>query len=255
MTNNMASYNYIGTSDFNSISKIIGTHKNITEVKQISQVQLDDDIISMDIDNVIMKIGNNAFKGINDYSNYFQVDFSYATPKSVYSVCFNIDAYNDDYSVFTVSDVKEFNSKFDKSNYILCGNMINAPKQFVISDYMLEHFGVLKENFNKLIGKQISFYIKNTENPIIENYILVGIIDSDIFYTSCNRENAQIIISDKNTEQKYDNENHYVRYYTSNFRNTSKLSVAFSNENISYDFNPYVNNYDSIENSNLLLMI
>lgn len=160
MTNNMASYNYIGTSDFNSISKIIGTHKNITEVKQISQVQLDDDIISMDIDNVIMKIGNNAFKGINDYSNYFQVDFSYATPKSVYSVCFNIDAYNDDYSVFTVSDVKEFNSKFDKSNYILCGNMINAPKQFVISDYMLEHFGVLKENFNKLIGKQISFYIK-----------------------------------------------------------------------------------------------
>lgn len=194
-----------------------------------------------------MKIGNNDFKGINDYSNYFQVDFSYATPKSVYSVCFNIDAYNDDYSVFTVSDVKEFNSKFDKSNYILCGNMINAPKQFVISDYMLEHFGVLKENFNKLIGKQISFYIKNTENPIIENYILVGIIDSDIFYTSCNRENAQIIISDKNTEQKYDNENHYVRYYTSNFRNTSKLSVAFSNENISYDFNPYVNNYDSIE--------
>lgn len=247
MTNNMASYNYIGTSDFNSISKIIGTHKNITEVKQISQVQLDDDIVSMNIDNVIMKIGNNAFKGINDYSNYFQVDFSYATPKSVYSVCFNIDAYNDDYSVFTVSDLKEFNSKFDKSNYILCGNMINAPKQFVISDYMLEHFGVLKENFNKLIGKQISFYIKNTENPIIENYILVGIIDSDIFYTSCNRENAQIIISDKNTEQKYDNENHYVRYYTSNFRNTSKLSVAFSNENISYDFNPYVNNYDSIE--------
>ena len=247
MTNNMASYNYIGTSDFNSISKIIETHKTITEVKQISQVQLDDDTLLTDIDNVIMKIGNNDFNGINDYSNYFQVDFSYATPKSVYSVCFNIDAYNDDYSVFTASDVKEFNSKFGKSNYMLCGNMINAQKQLVISDYMLEHFGVSKENFNELIGKQISFYIKNAEKPIIENYTLIGIIDSDIFYTSCNCENAQIIVSDKNTEQKYDNENCYVRYYTDSFSNTSKLSASFSNENISYDFNQYVNNYDSIE--------
>lgn len=247
ITNNMASYNYIGTNDLSSVLKIVENHKTITEVKQKSPVQFYDDTTSTDIDNVIMKIGNNAFQGINDYSNYFQVDFAYTSPKIVYSVCFNIDEYNQDYSIFTASDVKEFNSKFGKKDYMLCGNMINAPKQFIISDYMLEHFGISKENFNELIGKQISFYIKTNKKPIIENYVLVGVIDSDIFYTSCNRENAQIIISDKNIEQKYDNENCYIRYYTDSFSNTSKLSVAFSNENISYDFNQYVNNYDSIE--------
>ncbi|MDD6489024.1 MAG: hypothetical protein PUG48_04310 [Clostridia bacterium] len=249
MKNNMASYNYIGTNDISSVSKIVDKYSIITEVKQKVAVQFDfdDDLQSTDIDNIVMKTDSGEYKGINDYSNYFQIDFSYGTPKDFYSVCFNTDAYNENYSVFTASDLKEFNSKFGKSNYMLFGNMINGSKQIVISDYMLEHFGIKKADFNKLIGKKLSFYIKDNDNPIIENYTLVGIIDSDIFHTSCNRYNSQIIVSYSNTELKYDSDNYNICYYTDSFSNTNKLSFMFSNDGIDCDSNPYLNSYDSIE--------
>lgn len=245
MSESMSSCNFVSIDSKIPALNILEAYDFISEAKQRSNVLIDEEITSVEINNIVMKIDEVKYNGVNDYSNYFQTDFSYGADKDVYSVYFDIEAYNTDFSVFTESDLREFMSKSGKNKYIN-GDMINGEKQILISDYMLERFGILENNHDNFIGKKLSFYLKDTDKPIIEDYIIVGVIDSDLFHTLCNNCSSQIIISNINPELSYTNTG-YVQYYTDSFRNTNKLSIMLSNDNIPHVLNQNVENYDSIE--------
>lgn len=193
----------------------------ITEVKDVTHFEFDDTLIS----SVVLKINGQEYEGVNDQSYDFVHPLSVGTSRSVYDVPFLIDAYNSNLSLFTDNDIIEYNSKFGGKSPELYGKANLSSEDIIISDYMLERFGITPDS--SLIGSEITLYNSETDEIYCEKLKLSCILDSDIFRVSSVKQFGQIITSSENPkadsgERKYYN---YAENYISAYELTDKLSV------------------------------
>ena len=101
-------------------------------------------------------------------------DKSYATDT------IKVDFYDKDFSVFSHNTIYQYQKETGNENYLI-GSLPVKEGEMIISDYMLEKFGIEQTEHKQLIGKSISLYIGEKENvPYFEEYILSGIFDAEL---------------------------------------------------------------------------
>lgn len=190
-------------------------YSNIIEEKEVSDLCVDD----LNIKIISLVLDGKEYVGMDDFSYDFEFEYSVTAPKSLYSVPFKIDTYNATGVIFSEFDKREFYDTFPKDELILAGNLDLDENKIVMSDYILDRFGI---NCDEAIGRTITIKNNETGELYCENLRLSGIINSKIFYTSANKRRAHIIIS-SSTQSNFFSKPIY-RYYCSNYHTTIELA-------------------------------
>lgn len=149
------------------------------------------------LDEVCLTTDDNVYYGVNDFSYDFGLDESTKSSRNDKQVLFRVSCVDfEDSLQFASCEIREFNNNYD-GNLMLYGKDFNKEKQIILSDYMLEKFGVNKEEQEKYVGKKISLSVK-TQNgylKVIDDYQLCGIIDSNFYRVSSREKLSQIMVS------------------------------------------------------------
>ena len=202
------SANYIGIylsldSDGKEISD--GASELLHKMKSFDNVSLgakytlvnlsgaEEECYSVNIEEVKCFINGKEYIGEDDYSFDFteEKSISKREDKERFSVFFSVDVIDIESEMFTENTLKEYQYKYD-SDIFLCGREIQGEKELVISDYMLNRFGIY-EDYDSLLNQKISF--KVNKNTVLEDYTIVGIINSDYFRVLSECERSQVMVS------------------------------------------------------------
>lgn len=125
------------------------------------------------IRNMAMKIGDMKYTGKPSWSS------SNKDTKGM-EEDFLVGLYNKEYSIFPSSVMEKYKKETGKESCYI-GNLPQNQGEVFISDYMLERFGIAADDQEKMIGKSITIYTKDSDNETYcKNYILSGIFDSRI---------------------------------------------------------------------------
>ena len=144
--------------------------------------------IFVNVDNVYMQIDEQNYYGNNDFSFNFGTEEDEDSVRK--AVRFNLGIlYND--SFYNKNDLAEFNYRYPNENVILYGNSKPQDGEVLISDYMLERFGI-SNDMQSLLGKEITFYIDN--DRFGNQYRIAGIINSKLYRCSNLSDIPQIIL-------------------------------------------------------------
>ena len=91
-----------------------------------------------------------------------------------------VDFYDKDFKVFSSNIIHQYQKETGNEHYLI-GSLPAKEGEMIISDYMLEKFGIEQDKQKQLIGKNISLYMGEKENvPYFEEYILSGIFDAEL---------------------------------------------------------------------------
>lgn len=155
--------------------------------------ETEEECYGVNIEEVKCLINGKEYVGEDDYSFDFteEKSISKREDKERFSVFFSVDAVDLESAMFTENMLKEYQYKFD-SNMFLYGREIQGEKELVISDYMLNRFGIY-EDYDSLLNQKISF--KVNQNMVLEDYTIVGIINSDYFRVLSECDRSQVLIS------------------------------------------------------------
>ncbi|MEE0930426.1 MAG: hypothetical protein UIM53_05455 [Acutalibacteraceae bacterium] len=149
------------------------------------------------LDEVCLTTDDNVYYGVNDFSYDFGLDEGTKASRNDKQVLFRVSCIDfEDSLQFASCELREFNNNFD-GNLMLYGKDFNKEKQIILSDYMLEKFGVNKEEQEKYVGKKISLSVKTPNGylKVIDDYQLCGIIDSNFYRVSSREKLSQIMVS------------------------------------------------------------
>lgn len=154
----------------------------------------DEKIYSEDIDYVFCTINGQKYMGKNDYSFDFLEDktISNHENKELFSVDFSICILDMESSMWTDNSLEEYDQKYTSRDVFICGRPMENKNEIVLSDYMLNRFGIT-DNYNTLLNQEISFYVKNY--PVVEQYKIVGILDANYYRVDANCDKSQILIA------------------------------------------------------------
>ncbi len=149
------------------------------------------------LDEVCLTTGADVYYGVNDFSYDFGFDEGSKVSKNDKQVFFGISYIDFENSLqFASCELREFNNNFD-NDLMLYGKDFDKEKQIILSDYMLDKFGINKEEQEKYVGKKISLSVK-TQNgylKVIDDYQLCGIIDSNFYRITSRKNLPQIMVS------------------------------------------------------------
>ena len=146
---------------------------------------------------VSLTLDGKQYQGQNDYTYDFERPFDEETPYYYHSVPFYMSALHSG-PLFSENDITEFNYYYPNEKPVIAGTDIISDNGIVISDYMLARFGIT-DNYDGLIGKTVSFAIEG--NPILKEYVIDGIINSNVMRNSALKSCAQIYV--KGTKEHY----------------------------------------------------
>ncbi|MBQ8515406.1 MAG: FtsX-like permease family protein [Ruminococcus sp.] len=153
------------------------------------------------------------YEGINDFT--YDFDAEGAVSESAYAVPFRIDVLVSGSTLLAGAEQEEFQQKFDKEASWLTGRLPQNPGELLMSDYMLEKYGISKEKQSSLIGETVSLYLKDI--CILENYTLCGIADADIFYLHGKERCAQIYVTETAELSAFHVPSYIVRLFAEDF--------------------------------------
>lgn len=126
------------------------------------------------IRNMAMKIGDMEYTGKPSWSS------SNKDTKGMEEEDFLVGLYNKEYSIFPSSVMEKYKKETGKESCYI-GSLPQNQGEAFISDYMLERFGIATDDQEKMIGKSITIYTKDSDNEAYcQDYILSGIFDSRI---------------------------------------------------------------------------
>ena len=121
------------------------------------------------LDRVTLKTDSAEYKGFDDRTFNFKGNVKKHTMLGVR--CFLAG-----YAPF--SDIQKQAFDFYYSGDIIsAGREMSAPNEMMMSDYILEHFGI--SDYSQVLDKKVSLYIDDV--PYITNYMLTGVVDSDLY--------------------------------------------------------------------------
>ena len=93
--------------------------------------------------------------------------------------------------MFSENTLREYQYKYD-SDIFLCGRELQREKELVISEYMLNRFGIY-EDYDSLLNQKITIQVNR--NKVLEDYTIVGIINSDYYRVLSECDRSQVMIS------------------------------------------------------------
>lgn len=188
--------------------------------KVINATPLANDEVSMDA--AVLKLDGKMYNGENDFTYIFNLDSSATATRTMKIVKYKIGVIEgEDNLQFSKSELLEYENKYDKSSPFLAGGEFSGENQIIITDYMLEKFGVDSDS-TEYIGKKISLYVDTKEGELclIDNYEICGIIDSRFYFVNSRKSMPQILVSNANKE--YLNISH-ERVFGNSFRDIVKF--------------------------------
>ncbi len=206
-----------------------------------------------DFNDVYMEIGRQRHYGRNDYSYYFAKDYSLLVGKEAYSIPFSIMAYDVNQTFLTENEKVEYQYKFGKSEYVK-GDLVKGEKDIMVSDYMLEKFGVSKEEQEALLGETISIGYGD-DGLFLQDYKLCGILDSDVYHLESSGHDSQIVIS---LNDGVINNSDYIKSFYQMYlscKNHIELEEKYrvlEESNISLSKGAYADLFNTLEKQNLL---
>lgn len=150
---------------------------------------------------VTMNIDGINYNGINDFTYDFdKAMYGSNKSKSNYTVPFKVNLVDYQGETFFENEMVEFEHKYPNEKLILAGRMLSEKNELIITDYMLEKFGV--KNYEDILSKKVSFYVE--EKELINQYKIVGIINSNFYRIKSRFQSSQILISaDKDTYREF----------------------------------------------------
>ena len=190
------------------LSEILQKHDLVKGILKYSEINLLDFLeikneLYLSINRVTMKMDGMSYQGEDDYS----YDFIYEKKRtndmdeSLYSVRFGLSAVELSDSFYTPVIAQEYAYRYGDEKMLSCGRYLKAENEIVLSEYMLERFGV-EAPYEQYIGKKISFTVEG--KSVLENYVLVGIFNSNFFRVRANCTRFQAwIIGNHNIYKKY----------------------------------------------------
>lgn len=187
--------------------------------KKIAAPPLANDEISFDA--AIMKIDDQTYKGKNDFTYDFGLNNPASATRTEKIVKYRLGVMEEDNLQFSERELSEYKNKFNKINPFLAGEEFTGENQIILTDYMLEKFGINTDNMNCL-GKKISLFIDTEDGEfcIVDNYEIGGILDSDFFRINSRTNTPQILLSNANPE--YCNI-FYERIFGNSFRDITEF--------------------------------
>jgi ABC-type antimicrobial peptide transport system permease subunit len=194
------------------------------------------DIPNDEIENYRISIDGDTYIGVNDNSNTFGIDEKNATPEDIRStdkaVYFGIKILGGEKPIIaTDNELKEFRNKYPDDGIIIYGNSIENKNDVMISDYMLEKFGVKEDDFSDMIGKKISisFIDKDDEVVLIQDSVLCGILSQNFFRVEKERYSAQVFVDAGNSSfESIENFNYQINADVSEFNSISQYANQLS---------------------------
>jgi ABC-type antimicrobial peptide transport system permease subunit len=159
------------------------------------------EIPSEEITNYRLSIGGNTYIGNNDNSYTFEINEKDATSEDIRyadtTVYFGIKILSGSKPLIaTKNEQIEFHNKYPKDKIVLYGKEMNRNNDVMISDYILEKFGVSNDEYPNLIGEKItvSYYKSGEETVLIDGSSLCGILSQNFFRVEKERASAQFFI-------------------------------------------------------------
>ena len=140
-----------------------------------------------------MVVNRKHFQGENDYSYYFEREYDRRELPSKYSVPLHL-AVTTTPALWTDNELTEYRFKAGRNTPLLAGSAELHDGKLVISDYMLQRFGIRTEHWDDLIGQHISILCEGT--TILEDYEITGVLDSNLFHVDALKDSPQIFISE-----------------------------------------------------------
>lgn len=142
------------------------------------------------IKHITAVINGKEYQGVNNYSYYYDKNYDRNELESAYTVPFKIQI-KDSNSICNKNDLIEFKHMTNDSPLMIAGTENIGDGQLIITDYMLERFGIEK-NYSELIGNKVSFLCDG--EAFMKEFEISGVMDSRIFLINGKRGNPQVII-------------------------------------------------------------
>lgn len=136
-------------------------------------------------DNVDLVIDGSVYHGQDKYNYRFDINSSseLGLSKADFKVPFDISAVlNDNDDIFPDKMVDEMRVKTNSLSPVKFGSVELSSGKILVSDFMLDQFGLSEDAQNQLVGKKISFKNRETGTVYCNNLELCGVIDSNLFY-------------------------------------------------------------------------
>ena len=168
-------------------------HINLGAKYTLVNLLEEEECYSVNIEEVKCFVQGNEYVGEDDYSFDFteEKSISKREDRGRFSVFFSVDVLDIESEMFSENTLKEYQYKYD-SDIFLCGREIQGEKELVISDYMLNRFGIY-EDYDSLLNQKITFQVNR--NKVIEDYIIVGVINSNYYRVLSECDRSQVMIS------------------------------------------------------------
>lgn len=204
----------------------------------------------LSMDHAVMELDRKVYKGKNDYSYDFEFDIQKENA-TFNMVPFSLGVIDTNYPYFNNTMNREFSMLFLNEEILLSGNYIQAENELVMSDYVLEKFGIT-DNYEQYLGKEISFSVDG--QTVLEHYILAGVINENYFRINANASKAQILIP-ATTEalKKFHCVSIEENAFTPSFAENKKLIKEISKLTKDFWYSDFQNQYEYIEKIKLVV--
>ena len=212
--------------------------REVSEYKKIESFSY-----SEDFDDAVLKINGKEYRGRNVTDWKIEKD-----GKEVYQLPVMVDRLSKESCLFSEVDLKELNVKFGKKSAVRYGSDKLEEGGIVISDYVLNLFGISEDGFDELIGQKLELAVTDPDGgkTVIGPYKLTGIVDSDMFKLEADYPFAQIIIVDSKYRDDKNSVIETIRFYSHNFEDCTKLNDLFRTLGLSEEYNSVLEAYNAL---------
>lgn len=193
---NMITYRIDDWNKVNSVlTRIIGT-ENVNGI--VLKNNTDKDIGYVGTDNTSLLIGNKKY----NKTKMHPAD----TGKGI--KLNNILSIGD---FISQNEITEFQYRYPNDSILLIGDYPKKPGQILLSDTLMEEYGIEPTTYNDMIGNAISFSTTNSSGiqTTSSTYYISGIISHKFFdlnvyrVNAINTENILILVDEEGTKSKY----------------------------------------------------
>ncbi len=174
---------------------------------------------------VQLVIGEEQYQGRNDYSFDFRKENWMDYQKEEYTVPFEIMLAEGN-SFPTAKMVTGFQSQYDDDPIVLYGKGDLLEGGLLVTDYVLETFGVPKDKWSCIIGSHVSVYVDGEKT--VSDVTLNGILDSRLFYLNGWKDYPQVILTDSTSLSEQFGKSTWTMVY---FDSYEQLGDALSQSN------------------------
>lgn len=206
ITNLRKQKNIIGYSEGCVLNNLINNNeRNDTKRNQISSAYLC-------VNDQVYNGRSEILAGINPQNEFWSTD------------CILIGVWENDFPALPENVIEAYE---ENGKYYLTGRLPQNEKELLVSDYMLEQFGIAENEQERLIGSKITLYFDNKENEFFDNYILTGIFHAPVIEQrdknsiSANLQHMYLNLDTK-TKRSCNISSAVIRYYVSDYEHLIK---------------------------------